>query len=139
VRAQYDVDILRRRTGFTQTFEIGRVKLMKAWSAGPVFVISGATIEQDRVPASADQPRMHAGDQAIMVRRVVVWNQPVAMPFKHPAIKADEELFGRKAGIAQQFPNSGNTDVAYFPSRHFRPSILLELSPSFNKIAAMHL
>ena len=101
VRAEYNVDVLGCRAGFTKAFEIWRFELMKARRARPIFMIASAAIEQDGVTLGADEPGMHAGDQPVVLGRVVVWDEPVPMHFEHDAIKPDQELLRRKAGEPQ--------------------------------------
>jgi hypothetical protein len=57
MRAHHVVHRLWRNSGCRQPFEKRQIELVKAWDAGPVLVIAGKTVDQNRMMTGAQNPR----------------------------------------------------------------------------------
>ena len=118
--AEHDVDVFRRGAGLTQAREIRRVALVEARQPRPLLVIATAAVEQDRVAIGADEPGVHAGDQPIVLGRVVMRYQPRQMPLQQLALEASEILLGREAGEPDLLLHARDAHRADGPGRHSR-------------------
>ena len=118
--AEHDVDVLRRGAGLTQAREIRRVAPVEARQARPLLVIAAAAVEQDRVPIGADEPGVHAGDEPIVLGRVVMRYQPRQVPPQQLALEAGEILLGREAGESNLLLHARDAHRADGPGRHVR-------------------
>jgi hypothetical protein len=74
--AEHDVDVFRGGAGRAQAREIRRVALMETRQAGAFLVVAAAAVEQDRVPIGADEPGVHAGDEPVVLGRIVMGDKP---------------------------------------------------------------
>src|SRR5262249_46160995 len=122
MRAQYHVDVLGSHASCAQPIEIRRVKLMEAGEARPILVVAGAAVQQDGMVIRPDQPRMDAGDQTVMLGRIMVRSKPTEMSRQRFALEAREVALGRQARTAELFLDTGYPEISDRPSRrrHFQ-------------------
>jgi hypothetical protein len=81
-------------------------------------VVAAAAVEQDRVAIGADQPGVHAGDQPVMLGRVVIGDKPRQVPLQQFALEAGEILLGREAGESDLLLHARDVHRADGPGRH---------------------
>ena len=128
VRAQHQVDVLGRDAGGAQALQIRRVELMEAMRPRPVLVIAAAGIEQDGQIARTDQPRVHAGHEAVVLRAVVIGRQPVEVTLQHVALEVAEIFLARLVGDAELLFHPRDRGRADGPCAH-RVHVLIARSP----------
>jgi hypothetical protein len=95
VRAQHDIDRVRRHTGRAQIFEKRRVHHVERLAAAPVLVVPHARVDQHR---QARRPHDEGVDRLQEAALVVeeVRREPVAVP-----------LHGRRRGVGQKPRRTG--------------------------------
>ena len=118
--AEHDVNVFGCRASLAQAGEIRRVALMEPRQSRPLFVVAAAAVEQDGVPAGADEPRVYAGDEPVVLRRIVIREQPRQVLLEQVALETVEILLRREACKSDLLLHARDLHRADRPGRHYR-------------------